>query len=323
MKAVTARISTKLNDAIVVLPPIPDITRTILSTIAAPVVKTRLIASLPMMVGFWTIALMANPVMAQIVINSTGIVSGTVTPPSQNPNFNQGTTKVDTDSQGRYFRNGRLVYSAQDFNPNLVQVDSAGRYFVEFRGVPIVSTDGTLISPILSGELLAVKRNHNAPTRFNGTVQDELVVRGQYSGIATDPTTGLRYQGTFDINGQGPRYSDPNGGTSPTVFDFRSHYNFKANPQLPPQVTVSSYRIEAMPVRLRVTIPAGLAPLSQTPISTIVTAPISATPVTSTTTSPDISNTLDSTQLQQVSRVVLERSRPSAQVGPRSRILFR
>ena len=60
------------------------------------------------------IALIPLNAMAQVTINSTGTVIGTITPPSRNPNFNQGTTRVDTDSQGRYFRNGVLVFSAQD-----------------------------------------------------------------------------------------------------------------------------------------------------------------------------------------------------------------
>lgn len=269
---------------------------------------------------------------AQITIRSTGVVTGTVVPPSQNPNFNQGTTRVTTDSQGRYFRNGQLVYSAQDFDPNLVQVDSQGRYFVDFRGIPIVSTDGTLTSPVLSnGQLQPIRRNHNAPTRFHGTIQDELVVRGRYEGIATDPNTGLQYQGVFDITGQGPRYSDRNGGTSPTVFDFRSHYNFSANPQIPPRPTVSSFQITAMPVQLRVIIPAGLAPLSTTP--TPITNPTS-NPTSNPISTPSASSTIDSAPsfggmlsdnpLQDVSRVILEGSKSSdAQIGPRSRILLR
>ncbi|MBW4524019.1 MAG: hypothetical protein KME18_02310 [Phormidium tanganyikae FI6-MK23] len=271
----------------------------------------------------------ANSASAQITIRSTGVVSGTVVPPSQNPNFNQGTTRVNTDSQGRFFRNGQLVYSAQDFNPNLVQVDGSGRYFVDFRGIPIVSTDATLTSPVLSnGELQPIRRNHNALTRFNGTIQDELVVRGQYTGIATDPATGQQYQGTFDISGQGPRYSDRNGGTSPTVFDFRSHYNFSANPQIPPRPTVFSYRIDAMPVQLRVTIPAGLAPITQAPPTTPGSTPIPS-PIAPPISSPigvdsNLGGILSNNQLQQVSRVVLEGSKASpSQIGPSSRILLK
>ncbi|BAU12656.1 hypothetical protein LEP3755_31870 [Leptolyngbya sp. NIES-3755] len=267
---------------------------------------------------------------AQIVIRSTGVITGTVVPPSQNPNFNQGTTRVDTDSQGRFFRNGQLVYSAQDFNPNLVQTDGQGRFWVDFRGIPIVSTDGTLTSPVLSnGQLEPIRRNHNAPTRFHGTIQDELVVRGRYTGTATDPSTGLQYQGTFDINGQGPRYSDRTGGTSPTVFDFRSHYNFNTNPQLPPRPTVNSFRIDAMPVQLRVTIPAGLAPIQAPPTPPSGSpnpAPIAPpTPIAPPIgIDPNLSGILSNNQLQQVSRVVLEGSTSTpTQVGPSSRILLR
>lgn len=273
---------------------------------------------------------------AQVVIRSTGVVTGTVVPPSQNPNFNQGTTRVDVDAQGRFFRNGQVVYSAQDFDPRLIQTDGNGRYWVDFRGIPIVSTDGTLTSPVLSnGELQPIRRNHNAPTRFHGTIQDELVVRGQYTGIATDPNTGLQYQGTFNISGQGPRYSDRTGGTSPTVFDFRSHYNFNTNPQLPPRPTVNSFRIDAMPVRLTVTIPAGLAPIQAPPPGTpnptsppaippTVISPPTAIFPTSINVDPDLGGILSTNQLQQVSRVVLEGSQPKpTQIGPSSRILLR
>ncbi|MGG6266399.1 hypothetical protein ACQ4M3_08375 [Leptolyngbya sp. AN03gr2] len=281
------------------------------------------------------VTLGVQSVSAQVVIRSTGVVTGTVVPPSQNPNFNQGTTRVDTDAQGRFFRNGQLVYTAP--NPALIQTDGQGRFWVDFRGIPIVSTDGTLTSPVLSnGQLDPIRRNHNAPTRFHGTIQDELVVRGKYTGTATDPSTGLQYQGTFDISGQGPRYSDRNGGTSPTVFDFRSHYNFNTNPQLPPRPTVNSFRIDAMPVQLRVTIPAGLAPIqappaapSPTPITPPIAPPIAPpvpNPILPTPISPDFdpSGILSTNQLQQVSRVVLEGSRPTpTQIGPSSRILLR
>ncbi|GAP98866.1 hypothetical protein [Leptolyngbya sp. NIES-2104] len=291
------------------------------------------IASLP--VGFALSLNLVPSASAQVVIRSTGVVTGTVVPPSQNPNFNQGTTRVDVDAQGRFFRNGQLVYSAQDFDPRLVQTDGNGRYWVDFRGILIVSTDGTLTSPVLSnGELEPIRRNHNAPTRFHGTIQDELVVRGKYAGIATDPTTGLQYQGTFDISGQGPRYSDRNGGTSPTVFDFRSHYNFRANPQIPPRPTVNSFRIDAMPVRLTVTIPTDLAPIQlppvapgdlPTPIVPPVVPPVS-NPISPLPISPDADpgGILSTNQIQQVSRVVLEGSQAKPpQIGPSSRILLR
>lgn len=225
---------------------------------------TRNSKLLPVASGLVAIAtsLIPSAAIAQVTIRSTGTVSGTVTLPNINPNFNQGTTRVDTDSQGRYFRNGVLVYSAQDFNPNLVGVDSNGRYYVDFRGIPVVSVDGSLISPVLNGQLELTQRfNNRQPVRFWGVIQDEFVVQGRYTGVATDPTTGLQYQGTFSIRGQGPRYSDRNGGSGPTVFDFQSHYNFQANPQLPPTVTVTSYTFNGMPVQLWINVPAGLSPL--------------------------------------------------------------
>lgn len=282
--------------------------------------------------GFALSSSIVQSASAQITIRSTGVVTGTVVPPSQNPNFNQGTTRVDVDAQGRFFRNGQVVYSAQDFDPSLIQTDGQGRYWVDFRGIPIVSTDGTLTSPALSnGELQPIRRNHNAPTRFHGTIQDELVVRGRYTGTAIDPTTGLQYQGTFDINGQGPRYSDRTGGTSPTVFDFRSHYNFRANPQIPPRSTVSSFRIDTMPVRLTITIPAGLAPIQAPPTVPGVTptpnpsgSGATAPPISppSINVDPTLNGILNNNQIQQVSRVVLEGSK-ATQIGPSSRILLR
>jgi PT repeat len=207
---------------------------------------------------------LAQVTVAQVTITSTGVVAGTVTPPNRNPTFNQGTTRINTDSQGRYFRNGQLIFNAQDINPNLVGIDSKGQFFVDFRGIPIVAVDGSLTSAILDGQLTAVQRfNHNTPVKLWGNVQDELVVQGEFTGTAIDPATGNQYQGTFTIKGQGPRYSDPNnGGTSPTVFDFKSYYNnFNANPQILPKPTVSSYSIQAMPVKLTVTVPAGLQPV--------------------------------------------------------------
>jgi hypothetical protein len=274
--------------------------------------------------------------VAQVTINSTGTVTGTITPPSRNPNFNQGTTRVDTDSQGRYFRNGILVFSAQDINPNLVQMDSNGRYFVDFRGIPVVSTDGTLLSPALSnGELQLIQRSNNAaPVKFHGNIQDEFVVQGQYTGTATDPQTGQQYQGTFNIRGQGPRYSDRNGGLSPTVFDFRSQYNFQANPQIPPQPTVFSYSVNNMPVRLTITIPSGLAPIAPSsgtsPIvnlnpagnSTPTSNPTPINNSVSEVPAVDVGSVYRSNHFFEVNRVILE-SQKASLIGPRSRVLLR
>lgn len=204
----------------------------------------------------------ALPAQSQVTIKSTGVVSGTAVPPNKNPTFNQGTTRIDTDAQGRYYRNGELLFDAQVVNPNLVGVDAKGKYYVDFRGIPVVMEDGTLVSPALDGGLNAVNRfNHNKPVRLWGNVQDEFVVQGDYQGTATDPQTGQQYQGTFRIKGQGPRYSDANGGTSPTVFDFKSYYNFRATPQIQPTPTVKSYFVQAMPVQLTITVPAGVQAL--------------------------------------------------------------
>jgi hypothetical protein len=301
-----------------------------------------------------TIALIAPTAQAQVSINSNGVVAGTVVPPNRNPTFNQGTTRIDTDSQGRYFRNGELIFNAQDINPNLVGVTSSGRYYVDFRGIPLVSVDGSLTSPVLNGQLRSVQRfNHNVPVTFWGNVQDEFVVQGQFTGTATDPTTGNQYQGTFNIRGQGPRYSDRNGGTSPTVFDFKSYYNFRANPQILPTPTVSSYNFQAMPVRLVITIPAGLQPIApsspnqpiapiQPPSAPIApnnpdsnpifqpivppsnpispSTPISANPPVNP--DPSINTLVPNQAFFEVNRVVLE-SQKARPIGPRSRIILR
>jgi hypothetical protein len=264
----------------------------------------------------------AHPAIAQVTIRSNGTISGTIAPPNKNPNFNQGTTRVDTDSQGRYFRNGQLIFDAQTVNPNLVGVDAAGRYYVDFRGIPVVSADGALTSPTLNGQLDATQRfNNDAPVRYWGNIQDEFVVQGNFTGTATNPTTGEQYQGSFPIRGQGPRYSATNGGDGPTVFDFKSYYNLRANPAINPTPTVFSYSIQAMPVQLTVTVPAGLAPIAIGP-------PIAPSPV-----APNlpIVNPIDTpatlvfgnSQSFDLNHVLLE-SRPNRPaVGPTSRILLR
>jgi hypothetical protein len=282
-----------------------------------------------------------SPAQAQVSITGQGRVSGTVVPPSTNPNFNQGTTRVDTDSQGNYYRNGALVYSAQNYNPNLVGVTAQGRYYVDFFGIPVVSVNGSLVSDLLTGDLVAIKRNHNEPVKFYGTIQDEFVVRGQYEGTVTDPATGNQYQGTFTISGQGPRYSDRNVVNGPTVFDFQSHYNTKATPSIPGKPTVFSYSFADMPVKLTVTVPAGLLPtgagaLAPTPVvptgpnSTAPnpTAPNSAVP---NTVVPPATDFFSRTDRPNLTRVVFQvgqgegvtagsvRVQP---IGPRSRIMI-
>ena len=152
------------------------------------------------------------------------------------------------------------------------------------------------------------------------------MVRGQYTGTATDPQTGQQYQGTFNAQGQGPRYSDRTGGLSPTVFDFRSQYNFQANPQIAPQPTVFSYPVNNMPVQLTITIPSGLAPVAPsggtlpivnpTPISNPISNPVAETPTV------DVGTVNRSNQFFEVNQVVLE-SQKAFPVGPRSRVLLR
>jgi hypothetical protein len=269
-----------------------------------------------------SLSAIAQSAIAQVTIRSNGTVSGTVTPPNRNPNFNQGTTRVDTDSQGRYFRNGQLIFDASAVNPNLVGVTAAGRYYVDFRGIPVVSPDGALTSPVLNGQLDATQRfNHNTPVRYWGNIQDEFVVQGNFTGTATNPTTGEQYQGTFPIRGQGPRYSDTNGGDSPTVFDFKSYYNFRANPAINPTPTVFSYSIQGMPVQLTVTVPAGLAPIAVgSPIAPSPSSP--NVPIVNPIATPT-TLVFGNSQAFDLNHVLLE-SRPNRPaIGPTSRILLR
>ena len=249
--------------------------------------------------------------LAQVTVKSSGVISGTVQLPNKNPNFNNGTTRVDTDSQGRYFRNGVLVYSAESFNPAFVQVGNNGKYYVDFRGIPVVSIDGTLTSDALQGDLKFTKRfNNDAPVKLWGNIQDELVLKGNFVGTVTDPATGKQYQGTFEIKGQGPRYSASNGGTSPTVFDFKSQYR-GTDPKIPATVTVRSYGITAVPVSLIIIVPTTTSASTTSPASPI------ATPDTG-----DLAGLLNGNpRFFEVNRVVLDRQ--DSPIGPKSRILLR
>ena len=313
--------------------------------------QNLIVASLASATALAAIAFpMSQTVQAQVTINSSGLVSGTVVPPDINPNFNRGTTRIEVDAQGRYFRVGTTnpVYIAPD--PNLVRMADDGTFFVDFRGIPVVGIAGTLTSPVLSDGQLdsAVCCNHRAePVFFNGTIQDEFVVLGTYTGTATDPATGEQYQGTFDIRGQGPRYSDRDGGTSPTVFDFQSHYNFAATPQLLPTPTVDSFTFQDMPVQLRVTVPSGLSPVTPTtPVTpaTPATSTTSVTPTTAVTPStpvspptsptsptpslPAIAAVVSASEITATDYVLLQESRqPQAEAqpsnfGPRSRVML-
>lgn len=265
------------------------------STLGSPIVLVLLLSQ-------------AQCTIAQVKVNSSGVISGTVQLPSKNPNFNNGTTRVDTDSQGRYFRNGVLVFSAEAINPALVLTGSNGKSYVDFRGIPVVSIDGTLTSPALQGDLKLTQRfNNDTPVKLWGNIQDELVLKGNFVGTVTDPGTGQQYQGTFAVRGQGPRYSATNGATSPTVFDFQSQYR-GTDPKIAAKVTVNSYGISAMPVSLTITIPTTTVNLGTNPIVT--------------PNSGDISSLINGDpRFFEINRVILEPS--NAPIGPKSRILLR
>ncbi|MEH2238031.1 PEP-CTERM sorting domain-containing protein [Nostoc sp.] len=167
-----------------------------------------------------------------ITIESTGTLSGTIELPRNNPNFNNSITRIDTDDTGTYYRN-----LGTNNNPNYVSVyqsdylqvetrsDGSLHNFVDFKGIPIVSFDGVLTSPVLSGgQLTPYKYQGQLPgTTFQGVVQDEFnLTKAFYTGTVTDPDTGKQYQGTFEVSGYGERYSERNGNLTPTVFDFQS-----------------------------------------------------------------------------------------------------
>ncbi|MEA5597096.1 hypothetical protein, partial [Rivularia sp. UHCC 0363] len=167
-----------------------------------------------------------------LTVQSTGTISGTLILPSFNPNYNKVITRVDTDESGAYYRN-----AGTKKNPNLVQVykseyvnvkvlaDGSMNYHVNFKGIPVTSLDAVIESPVLSdGEMTTFNYDGQIPdARIKAVVQDEFgVKRAFYTGTLTDPETGTQYQGTFELTGQGPRYSDRNGGDSPNVFDYKS-----------------------------------------------------------------------------------------------------
>ncbi|WP_292841860.1 hypothetical protein [Nostoc sp. NMS8] len=232
---------------------------------------------------------------AQITIQSTGTLSGTIQLPSINPNFNGSTTRVDTDNTGTYSRN-----LGTNNNPNYVPVyksdyvkvqtrsDGSLHYFVDFKGIPIVSFNGVLTSPILSGgELTPYKyQGRLAGTTFQGVVQDEFnLTKALYTGIVTDPSTGNQYQGTFEVSGYGVRYSDRNGGATPTVFDFKS--------DIPGSPKVTSLEMTNSPLaRIQIKVPATATLITPSPVtnggSTPTTPPI--TSGVSTPTTPPITS---------------------------------
>jgi len=218
---------------------------------------------------------------AQLTIQSTGTLSGNIQLPNFNPNFNNRVTRIDTDSNGTYYRNGSAVYQS-NYVKMETRADGSLRYFVDFKGIPVISLDGVLSSPVLSsGELTAYSyQGKISGTKFQGVVQDEFgLTKAFYTGIVTDPKTGKQYQGTFQVSGQGPRYSDRNGGASPTVFDFQS--------DLPGQPTIKSLQMTNSPlVRLTITVPADATVVTPT---TNTSTPTS-NPTTNTSTTAPTSN---------------------------------
>ncbi len=179
------------------------------------------------------------------------------------------TTRIDTDDAGTYSRN-----LGTNNNPNYVPVyksdyvqvrtrgDGSLHYFVDFKGIPIVSFNGVLNSPILSGgELTPYSyQGRLAGTKFQGVVQDEFnLTKALYTGIVTDPKTGNQYQGTFEVSGYGVRYSDRNGSATPTVFDFKS--------DLPGSPTVTSLEMTNSPLaRITIKVPATATLITPTPV---------------------------------------------------------
>ncbi|MGF1675644.1 MAG: hypothetical protein ACFCUV_18455 [Rivularia sp. (in: cyanobacteria)] len=180
------------------------------------------------------IAFAQQTTTSPLTVQSTGTISGTLVLPFFNPNYNKVLTRIDTDENGAYYRN---IGTKQ--NPELVQVykseyvkvnvrdDGSMNYHVNFKGIPVASFDAIIKSPVLSDGEMTTFRYDGRPdmegTVIKAVVQDEFgVKRAFYTGILTDPDTGTQYQGTFELTGQGPRYSDRNGGDSPNVFDYKS-----------------------------------------------------------------------------------------------------
>ncbi|MGI2902563.1 hypothetical protein [Tolypothrix sp. VBCCA 56010] len=194
---------------------------------------------------------------AQITIQSTGTLSGTIQLPKFNPNFNRVVTRVDTNSKGTYSRQGVPLYTS-NYVKVQTRADGSLHYFVDFKGIPVVSFDGLLTSPALSsGDLTSYNYQGKLPgTKFEAVVQDEFgLKKALYTGIVTDPKTGQQYQGTFRVTGQGPRYSQSNGSATPTVFDFKS--------DIPGKPTVTSLKMTNAPlIKLFITIPAGATPIT-------------------------------------------------------------
>lgn len=151
-------------------------------------------------------------------LNTTGTFSGKLELPSFNPNFNQSNTRVKLNQKGEFYNGGKLIYTSTQ-----VKQDN-GNYYANFRGIPVVSTNAAIASPVLSeGTLTEFKYQGRLPVKMQGVIQDELsVVKVLYNGIALDPRDGKRYQGVFTVNGFSVRYDNAQTGKNPTVFDFKS-----------------------------------------------------------------------------------------------------
>ncbi|MDY6902446.1 MAG: hypothetical protein SWZ49_30920 [Cyanobacteriota bacterium] len=215
-------------------------------------------------VGLFTSSAFAQQTTTSpITVQSTGTISGTLVLPKFNPNYNRVLTRVDTDEGGAFYRN-----EGTKANPNLVKVyesdnvrmrvrdDGSINYYVNFKGIPVTSFDAVINSPVLSDGEMTEFRYDGRPdmegARIKAVVQDEFgVKRAFYTGTLTDPETGIKYQGTFQLDGQGPRYSDPNGGDSPTVFDYKS--------DLPGPPRSEPFKIQdnSPLVKLRIRVPEG------------------------------------------------------------------
>ncbi|MBF2063940.1 MAG: hypothetical protein IGS39_05870 [Calothrix sp. C42_A2020_038] len=250
-------------------------------------------------VALCLVGLGASCATAQITIQSTGTISGTLEFPF-GPDTNSRVTRIDTDKNGTYFRN-----IGTKSNPNLVPVysskfvqiqtnpDGSMKSFVDFLGLQFISPDGSITSPVLSGGKLQPYKYQGRPDpkfliNFQGSVQDEFgLQKAFYEGIVTDPKTGQQYQGVFEVNGQGPRYSDSNGGDSPTVFDFKTDYDPKSG--IKPTPALTSYKMTDVPlVRLTILVPAGMQPIN--PSSGTTTTGISSGSTT-TTVAPNAGTT--------------------------------
>jgi hypothetical protein len=212
-----------------------------------------------------------------ITIQSSGTLSGTIELPRNNPNFNNSITRIDTDDTGTYYRN-----LGTNNNPNYVPVyqsdylqvetrsDGSLHYFVDFKGIPFVSFNGVLTSPILSGgELTPYKyQGQLLGTTFQGVVQDEFnFIKAFYTGNVTDPDTGKVYQGTFEVNGYGVRYSDRNGSLTPTVFDFQSDI-----PGLPSVTSLTLANVPLANLRIKVPINETSIPEPASVLGTLMVA---------------------------------------------------